>query len=92
MMEIKTLETLGKHSNVIELLSYVRHLDQIVLVFPYFPHEKFESLLGSFDLEIIKVYIHQLLKALSYVHSHGIIHRDVNPSNYLFNTKLKRVN
>ena len=88
--EVRALQMLGKHSNVIELLAYVRHLDQIVLVFPYFPHDKFKHLICHFTVENMRVYIYQLLSALSYVHSHGIIHRDVNPSNYLFNRELGR--
>ena len=89
LSEMKALLKLGKHPNVIELLSYVRYLDQTVLIFPYFPHEKFKHLL-CFTLEDKKVYMQQLLSSLAYIHACGIIHRDVNPSNYLYNRQLKK--
>ena len=83
--EIKSLQMLGKHENVIDLLSSVRYLDQIVLVFPYFKHHTFIDLLGSADLLDIRCYIHSLLKGLSYIHSKRIVHRDIKPANFLYN-------
>lgn len=87
---MKALQMLGKHPNVVELLFYVRHLDQIVLVFPFFTHEKFKHLLCHFTLEDMKKYMQQLLSAVAYVHSCGIAHRDVNPSNYLYSKELEK--
>ena len=83
--ELNSLQLLGRHTHVIELLSSVRYLDQVVLVFPYFKHDKFYDLLGSAELVDIRCYIHNLLKGLAYIHSKGIIHRDIKPANYLYN-------
>lgn len=50
-------------------------------------------LLQEYYLEMsvaqIKAYMKCLLSALSYVHTFGILHRDVKPSNYLFDPKTK---
>lgn len=76
--------------NIVELLAVARHLDQIVLIFPYVPHDNIRFLLQHLNLRDTKAYLYQLLNALSCIHSHGIIHRDIKPSNYLFNNETKR--
>jgi casein kinase II subunit alpha len=40
------------------------------------------------DLDI-KYYIFQLLKALDYCHSKGVMHRDVKPQNIIVNANKK---
>ena len=47
--EIKVLQALGQHEHVISLLSSVRHLDQVVFVFPYFEHNTFPNIIKSVD-------------------------------------------
>lgn len=55
--EISALQKIGKHDNVIELLTVHRHTDQIVLVFPYFEYESFSCLISLVNLDDIRCYI-----------------------------------
>jgi mitogen-activated protein kinase 15 len=38
-----------------------------------------------------KIILFQLIKAVNHLHSHGIYHRDINPSNVLLNDRLEVV-
>ena len=88
-VEIKALQRIKKHINVIELLTATRFMDQIVLVFPYFEYDTFSYLMTSVSLCDVQNYVINLLRGLSYVHSLGITHRDVKPTNFLYNKRLQ---
>lgn len=88
--ELQCLTKLEGKNNVIQLLFAVRHRDQLALVMPYFEHEKFCRLIRRFKAEDVRKYMSELLLALSHIHSHNIIHRDIKPNNFLYSTKTTK--
>ncbi|GAB1597792.1 cell division cycle 7-related protein kinase-like [Argonauta hians] len=88
--ELKCLQECGGKHNVMGMDLCIRNNDQIVIGMPYFTHDRFQDCLPSFDPEEIQCYMKNLLIALSHVHKYNIIHRDVKPSNFLFNRETKQ--
>lgn len=91
--EILILQNLAGGPNVIRLLDVVRDPESKTpsLIFEHVNNTDFKVLyptLSDFD---IRQYIYQLVKALKYCHSQGIMHRDVKPHNVMIDHGTKYV-
>lgn len=91
--EINILQNLCGGTNIITLLDVCR--DPVSktpsLVFEYVDNTNFKvlyPLLTDYDL---RFYIYELLKALDFCHSQGIMHRDVKPHNVMIDHKKRKL-
>lgn len=81
------------HPNIIRILDVVKcpHLRTASLVLEHFPHVDFRELYPRLGLDDIREYTRQLLEGLDYMHSRGVMHRDIKPFNVLINPATKQL-
>ncbi|XP_039267630.1 cyclin-dependent-like kinase 5 [Styela clava] len=87
LREICLLKEL-KHKNIVRLHDVLHSERKITLVFEYCDQDLkkyFDTCGGEIDQLVVKSFMYQLLKGLSYCHSHNILHRDLKPQNLLIN-------
>ncbi|KAK9469139.1 kinase-like domain-containing protein [Lipomyces arxii] len=83
--EVKILQNLAGGPNIIHLYDIVRDSQSRTpsLIFECINNIDFRILYPRFTDYDIRYYIYELLKALDFCHSKGIMHRDVKPHNIM---------
>ena len=79
--ELSVMEMLH-HPNVVEYYGIEVHRDKVYIFEEYCQGGSLAALLEHGRIEdegIIQVYTMQMLEGLAYLHSHGIVHRDIKP-------------
>ena len=91
--EIKILQDLKGGPNIIQLLDLIRDEEAKVpcLVFEWIDNDDPKTLYTRLSDTELRYYMFELLKALDFCHSKGIIHRDVKPQNIVVNHSEKKL-
>lgn len=84
--EAETLEKLGKHDRIPQLLAHFEEDGEFYLVQEYVAGRSLSSELplgrNLPEAQVVNL-LQQLLEILEFVHSQGVIHRDIKPSNII---------
>ncbi|CAM9763487.1 unnamed protein product, partial [Ectocarpus fasciculatus] len=91
--EIKILQNLCGGKNIIRLLDVVRDPQSKTpsLIFEHINNTDFKVLYPTLSDYDIRYYILELLKALDFCHSNGIMHRDVKPHNVMIDHEKREL-
>jgi len=90
MNELELLHDLRYCDSICPLITAFRHQDQVIAILPYFRHTDFRTYFRDLSISDMRSYFRSLFTALAAVHKHNILHRDIKPTNFLYDTHRKR--
>jgi serine/threonine-protein kinase len=85
LREPRLLATLN-HPNIVAIITAEKQENVFFIVMEFVPGETLESVVareGALDLPLALDYICQMCNALDHAHRHGVLHRDLRPSNVI---------
>ncbi|KAH8295874.1 hypothetical protein KR018_005296, partial [Drosophila ironensis] len=87
LRELECMFRIGGVDNVIGINCCIRYNDNVAFVMPYMTHDRFHDIYRQLSFPEVRDYLRNLLIALRHVHKFNVIHRDVKPSNILYNRR-----
>lgn len=89
LREISLLRELN-HPNIIKLLDVISDKKNLFLIFDFIPYDLKTILTKGRALKLneIQYLVKQLLEGTNEIHSKGLFHRDLKPTNILINENL----
>ncbi|XP_017067920.1 cell division cycle 7-related protein kinase [Drosophila eugracilis] len=91
LRELECMFRIGGKDNVIGINCCIRYNENVAFVMPYMTHDRFHDIYRSLSLQEVRDYLRNLLIALRHVHKFNVIHRDVKPSNILYNRRTGKL-
>ncbi|EAQ92102.1 hypothetical protein CHGG_00337 [Chaetomium globosum CBS 148.51] len=88
--ELELLHDLRGCQSVCPLITAFRSTDQVVAILPYFRHADFRDYFREMTIPDMAIYLRSLFTALASVHQHNILHRDIKPTNFLYDPDSRR--
>lgn len=91
--EIKVLQNLSGGPNIPVLHDQIYNEEDgsVTLILEYIDSMPLRKVILSMNDFELRYYMFELLKALNYSHSHGIMHRDVKPGNIMIDHSARKV-
>lgn len=91
--ELKILQNVCSGPNIVKLFDYVRDSQSKTpsLIFEYVNNIDFKQLYPTFSDYDIRFYIREVLRALDFCHSQGIMHRDIKPHNIMIDHSKRQL-
>src|SRR5271165_1777550 len=82
-----------EHPNILSVFDFLEEGGTACLVMPFFRGHTLEWVLAQaapIPFQTVKTILEQIASALDFAHSHGIVHRDVKPSNIMIDEDMAR--
>lgn len=91
--EVKILTELRGGVNIVQLVDIVKDPvnDTIVFVMEFVKNSDAKKLYKTFSDMDVRYYMYEILKAMDYAASRGVMHRDIKPANIMIDPDLKKV-
>lgn len=88
--EIGFLKLVYGKENMPQMVNLFLTDQKIYIVIEYFTYKPFITFFARFNMQQIRKYLYELLKALLILKQNGIYHRDVKPGNFLYNPATEK--
>lgn len=88
--ELQILAALQGDAHVCKVTTALRHRDQVLVVMPYIDFTDFRQIYTAADINETRHYMRELLLALAFTARKRVIHRDVKPTNFLYDLRTRR--